>query len=130
LLQALGAEPADYAYAIFHQPNVKFPQSAAKKLGFAREQIAPGLLANDIGNAYAGSALLGLTAVLDVAEPGDRVLLVSYGSGAGSDAFSLRVTDAITGRQRRAPMTRDYVARRKEVDYGTYVRYVGKLMLQ
>jgi hydroxymethylglutaryl-CoA synthase len=130
LLEALGTEPADYAYAVFHQPNAKFPQTAAKKLGFAREQIAPGLLASDIGNAYAGSALLGLTATLDVAKPGDRLLLVSYGSGAGSDAFSLRVTDAIVDRQRRAPMTQEYVARRKEVDYGTYVRYVGKLMLQ
>ena len=71
--------------------------------------------------------LIGLSAVLDVAAPGDRVLLVSYGSGAGSDAFSLRVTEAILERQRRAPQTRDYVARRKEVDYGTYVRFVGKL---
>ena len=88
LLEALGAEPADYAYAVFHQPNVKFPQTAAKRLGFTREQIAPGLLANDIGNTYAGSSLLGLTAILDAAVPGDRVLLVSYGSGAGSDAFS------------------------------------------
>jgi hydroxymethylglutaryl-CoA synthase len=130
LMEALGATSADYAYAVFHQPNAKFPQSAAKQLGFEREQIAPGLLANDIGNTYAGSALLGLTAVLDVAAPGDRVLLVSYGSGAGSDAFSLRVTEAIAARRGQAPMTRDYVARRKEVDYGTYVRFVGKLMLQ
>jgi hydroxymethylglutaryl-CoA synthase len=130
LMEALGVEASDYAYAVFHQPNAKFPQKAAKQLGFSREQIAPGLLANDIGNAYAGSALLGLTAVLDVAAPGDRVLLVSYGSGAGSDAFSLRVTDAITERQGQAPVTRDYVARRKAVDYGTYVRFVGKLMLQ
>jgi hydroxymethylglutaryl-CoA synthase len=130
LMEALGATPADYAYAVFHQPNAKFPQTAAKQLGFSREQIAPGLLANSIGNAYAGSALLGLTAVLDVAVPGDRVLLVSYGSGAGSDAFSLLVTEAIVARQGQAPMTQDYIARRKEVDYGIYARFVGKLMLQ
>ncbi len=130
LMEALRATPADYAYAVFHQPNAKFPQTAAKQLGFSREQIAPGLLANDIGNAYAGSALLGLTAILDVAVSGDRVLLVSYGSGAGSDAFSLRIADAITERQSKSPMTRDYVARRKEIDYGTYARFVGKLMLQ
>jgi hydroxymethylglutaryl-CoA synthase len=130
LMDALGAEPSDYTHAVFHQPNAKFPQSAAKQLGFSREQIVSGLLANDIGNTYAGSALLGLTAVLDVAAPGDRVLLVSYGSGAGSDAFSLRVTGAISERQKRANVTQDYIARRKEVDYGTYVRFVGKLMLK
>ena len=127
LMEALETKPADYTYAVFHQPNAKFPQSAAKQLGFSREQIGPGLLANDIGNTYAGSALIGLSAVLDVAAPGDRVLLVSYGSGAGSDAFSLHVTEAILERQKRASLTQDYIARRKEVDYGTYVRFVRKL---
>jgi hydroxymethylglutaryl-CoA synthase len=130
LMETLGATAADYTYAVFHQPNAKFPQTAGKQLGFSREQIAPGLLAGDIGNTYAGSSLLGLTAILDVAKPGDRVLLVSYGSGAGSDAFSLCITDTIAERRSKSPMTRDYVARRKEIDYGTYVRFVGKLMLQ
>jgi hydroxymethylglutaryl-CoA synthase len=129
LMKALGTEAADYAYAVFHQPNAKFPQRAAKQLGFTRDQIAAGLLADEIGNAYAGSSLVGLSAILDVAAPGERVLLVSYGSGAGSDAFSLLVTEAIAERQKRAPLTRDYVARRSEIDYGTYVRYTGKLML-
>ncbi|MBU0702573.1 MAG: hydroxymethylglutaryl-CoA synthase [Chloroflexi bacterium] len=127
LMEALETEPTDYTYAVFHQPNVKFPQAAAKELGFTAEQIGPGLLVNEIGNTYAGSSLIGLTAVLDVAAPGDRVLLVSYGSGAGSDAISLRVTAAITERQRRAPATRDYIARRVEIDYGTYVRFTRKL---
>jgi hydroxymethylglutaryl-CoA synthase len=129
LMGALGAQPSDYAYAVFHQPNVKFPQKAAKQLGFKADQIRVGLLADEIGNTYAGSSLIGLSAVLDVAAPGDRVLLVSYGSGAGSDAFSLRVTEAILSRQRLAPMTRDYVTRRAEIDYGMYVRFAGKLTL-
>jgi hydroxymethylglutaryl-CoA synthase len=129
LMEALGTQPSDYAYAIFHQPNVKFPQTVAKQLGFTSEQIAPGLLANEIGNTYAGSSLIGLAAVLDVAAPGERVLLTSYGSGAGSDCFSLCVTDAILERQRRAPATRDYIAQRVEIDYATYVRFTRKLRL-
>jgi len=127
LMESLGAQPSDYTYAIFHQPNVKFPQTAAKKLGFTPQQTGPGLLANEIGNTYAGSSLVGLTAVLDVAAPGDRVLLVSYGSGAGSDAVSLRVTDTIAERQSKAPTTRDYIARRVEIDYATYTRFTRKL---
>jgi hydroxymethylglutaryl-CoA synthase len=123
LMERLGTEPADYAHAVFHQPNAKFPQTVARQLGFAPAQIESGLLVNEIGNTYAGSSLSGLTAVLDVAAPGDRVLLVSYGSGAGSDAISLRVTEAILERQKRAPGTRDYVARRVEIDYATYMRY-------
>ena len=73
--------------------------------------------------------MLGLTAILDEARPGDRILLVSYGSGAGSDAFSLVVTELIEERQDRVPCTRDYIARRKEIDYATYVRYRKKLRM-
>ena len=127
LMNGLGTQPADYAHVVFHQPNVKFPQSAAKQLGFTGAQMAAGLLANEVGNTYAGSSLLGLTAILDTAAPGERVLLVSYGSGAGSDAISLRLTEVLFGRRERAAATRDYVARRVELDYATYVRFAGKL---
>ncbi len=71
--------------------------------------------------------MLGLTDVLDVAEPGDRILMVSYGSGAGSDAFDITVGDRIADRRDRAPHTQDYVARRTEIDYALYARFRGKL---
>jgi hydroxymethylglutaryl-CoA synthase len=129
LLGELDAKPEDFAHAVFHQPNVKFPQRVAQRLGFVQSQIELGMLVNEIGNAYAGSSLLGLTAVLDAAQPGERLLLVSFGSGAGSDAFSLLVTDLVTERQQRAPTTRDYIACRAPVDYATYARYRRKLRL-
>jgi hydroxymethylglutaryl-CoA synthase len=129
LLAELGCTAQDYTYAIFHQPNLKFPQSVAKQLGFTKEQIAPGLLVGEIGNTYSGSSLIGLSATLDVAKPGDRILLVSFGSGAGSDAFSFVVTDAIAERQRRAPSTHAYIARRKYIDYALYARYREKYVM-
>jgi len=127
LMQAVHTSPADYKYAVFHQPNTKFPRRVAAMLGFRKEQIEAGLLVPVIGNTYAGAALIGLTAILDMAEPGDRVLMVSFGSGAGSDAFDITVTEAINSRRDRALKTADYLARRTEIDYGTYVRYRGKL---
>jgi hydroxymethylglutaryl-CoA synthase len=130
LLELTHTKPEDYRYAVFHQPNIKFPQRAAKLLGFNDDQIKTGLLVGVIGNTYAGSAMIGLTAVLDEARPGDRILLVSFGSGAGSDAFALRVGDAITQRQARAPKTHDYVARRTAIDYATYARLRGKLVME
>ncbi len=74
---------------VFHQPNPKFPTRALAELGFTPAQWKTGLLVAEIGNTYAGSALIGLSAVLDEAQPGQRILVVSYGSGAGSDAFDL-----------------------------------------
>jgi hydroxymethylglutaryl-CoA synthase len=94
------------------------------------EQIQPGLLVPMIGNTYAGAAVIGLTATLDVAQPGDRILMVSFGSGAGSDAFDIIVTDRITERAGLATKTQDYIARRTEIDYATYVRFRGKLAMR
>lgn len=130
LLKETGTTAADYRFAVFHQPNPKFPQRAGNLLGFTDEQMKVGLLSPVIGNTYAGAALIGLTAVLDIAQPGDRIFVTSFGSGAGSDAFALRVTDAIKERQAKAPSTVDYINRRTEIDYGTYVRFRGKLAMK
>ena len=127
LMEELGYTAMDYATAVLHQPNSKFPTRAARALGFSREQVAPGLLVDVVGNTYAGSSMLGLTAVLDVAKPGDRILLVSFGSGAGSDAFSFVVTGAVRDRQDKALKTKDYIARRKAIDYAQNVRFRAKL---
>jgi hydroxymethylglutaryl-CoA synthase len=127
LMKMMGTTAADYAHAVFHQPNVKFPSRAAQMLGFNDDQIKTGLLAGEIGNVYSGSCMVGLTAILDIAQPGDRILMVSYGSGAGSDSFDLIVTERITEVQKLAPTTRDYISRRTVIDYATYSRYRGKL---
>ena len=127
ILEQTGTTPADFAYVIFHQPNAKFPGRVARQLGFSPAQYTPGLLSPVIGNTYAGSALIGLSAVLDIAKPGDRVLVASYGSGAGSDTFIWTMTNKLPERQSAAPKTQDYIARRQPITYGTYVRYRKKL---
>jgi hydroxymethylglutaryl-CoA synthase len=130
MMEAMGVTARDYQWAVFHQPNTKFPQRAAAQLGFSMEQIEPGLLVPVIGNTYAGAALIGLTGILDIAQPGDRILMVSFGSGAGSDAFDLTVTDKLPARAGLAVTTQEYIARRTEIDYATYVRYRGKLQMK
>jgi hydroxymethylglutaryl-CoA synthase len=127
LLAEVGLEAKSFAHAVFHQPVPKFVEKAAAELGFSRQQIRTGLVAPRMGNAYAGSSLLGLAAVLDVAEPGDRIFFCSYGSGAGSDAFSFRVTERIAER-RRGPAVLDYLEHRRLVEgYGPYLRLRGKI---
>lgn len=129
LMEGLGYTATDFAYAIFHQPNPRFPTRAANELGFERRQYEPGLLVNEIGNTYAGSSLVALSAVLDVAQPGQRILHVSFGSGAGSDAFCWRVTERLPLVRELAPATRQYLARRTEIDYATYARYRRQLTM-
>ena len=130
LMESEGLTPEDFQYAIFHQPNEKFPMRVARQLGFKPEQLKDGLLSPVIGNTYAGAALVGLTAVLDIASPGDRILMTSYGSGAGSDAFILTAQAALTERRSSALSTQAYIDRRTEIDYALYTRYRGKIAMR
>jgi hydroxymethylglutaryl-CoA synthase len=131
LLESLGRRASDYRFAVFHQPNPKFMRRIAAEMGFAEEQIAPGAIVDRIGNTYSGASLLGLAAILDVARAGDRIFFCSYGSGAGSDAFSLVATPRLETVRGAAPSVRDYLERRHEVgDYGQYLRLAGKIRLQ
>ncbi len=129
IMEKTGTRPEDFNYVIFHQPNGKFPLKVGKMLGFSREQIEPGLLVPKIGNTYSGSSPLGLTATLDIAKPGDRILIVSFGSGAGSDAFIFKVTERIKEVQDKAPKTWDIINGKKfYLDYGTYAKFRGKIL--
>jgi len=56
--------------------------------------------------------------------------MTSYGSGAGSDAFVIHVQEPIRERQAKAPTTQDYIARRTEIDYATYLRFRGEIMVK
>jgi hydroxymethylglutaryl-CoA synthase len=129
-MEATETTPEDYAYVVVHQPNVKFPKRVAAQLGFKPAQVQTGLLVSEIGNTYSGAAIIGLTAILDEAQPGDKILLISFGSGAGSDAMALRVTEGIEERRDKAPKTQEYIARRTEIDYATYARMRGKLVMR
>jgi hydroxymethylglutaryl-CoA synthase len=75
--------------------------------------------------------MVGLGAILDEAEPGDRIFAVGYGSGAGSDGFDITVTDQITKIRRDAtPTTKEQIEDHAFVDYATYAKYRGKILMR
>jgi len=128
MMEKMGTRPSDYKYAVFHQPNGKFPRAVAKQLGFTPEQIEPGLITPLIGNTYSAASLIGLAATLDVAKPGDRILVTSFGSGAGSDAFDILVTDKILEKNNKYPV-RELIKQKVYIDYGTYAKHRKKLIM-
>ena len=88
------------------------------------------MLTPSIGNTYSGAVPLGLSAILDVAKPGDRIFVVSYGSGAGSDAFDITVTDEISKFKREKAPTMDKILEDVVyLDYAQYAKYKGKITL-
>jgi len=129
ILEKTGLTAGDFRFVVFHQPNGKFPFKVGADLGFSKEQILDGWLVNRLGNTYSGASPIGLTAILDVARPGDRILMVSYGSGAGSDAFVWTAQPRLAEVQELAEKTRTLLdGRRIYVDYGTYAKLRGKIL--
>ncbi|NOY11757.1 MAG: hydroxymethylglutaryl-CoA synthase, partial [Archaeoglobi archaeon] len=128
IMERNGLTPEDFTYAVFHMPNGKFPVRVARMLGFSSKQIEQGLVVRYIGNTYSGSSLLGFAAVLDVAKPGDRILLTSFGSGAGSDAFIVEITENIESFE-RTPKVWEKIERKVYIDYGMYAKLRRKIRM-
>ena len=111
------------SYSVCHQPNPTFPVRAATALGFKPEQYMPGLQVSKFGNTYSGSSPIGLAAILDQAEPHKRIMIVSYGSGAGSDAYLFVTTNQIRDKREKQKFTVKYQAENKFIEYVDYATY-------
>jgi hydroxymethylglutaryl-CoA synthase len=130
LFEKTGLTARDFQYAVFHMPNGKFPLEAGKILGFTRAQLDAGWVVPTMGNTYSGSSPTGLAAVLDVAKPGDLILVTSFGSGAGSDAFALRATPLLPDVLGRAPSVRAMLdAPHRHLSYGEYAKLREKIIV-
>lgn len=87
MLDTAKLKAADFDHVVFHMPNGKFPSRIAKEFGFSKEQMAEGFIVPTIGNTYSACSMIGLVHVLQKAKKNQRILMVSYGSGSGCDAF-------------------------------------------
>jgi hydroxymethylglutaryl-CoA synthase len=127
ILEKTKMDMKEFKYVVFHMPNGKFPLRVAKIFGVTKEQIEPGLVVTKIGNTYSGSSMLGLASVLDIAKPGDKILMTSYGSGSGSDSFIYTCTDRITKAQNKARKVSDYIARKEYLTYAQYLKHMEEI---
>ena len=123
LFAKTGMQPSDFAYCVFHMPNGKFPRVAAKKLGFTPEQLAPSLVVEHIGNGYSATAMTGLAAVLDIAKPKQKIFVVSYGSGAGSDAFIFETTVHLPKKRKNTIPVMKQLEQKVYLSYAQYLKH-------
>lgn len=123
LLRKLGRKPEEYAHVVLQQPDARAPGAVAAKLGFNDTQQAAGLVSAFLGDLGAVSTPMGLAAALDVSNVGDRILVVSYGSGAGSDALSFRTV----GDRKASPSVKAEAARKEYIDYVQYLKLKGAI---
>jgi len=119
LMKTYSLSPRNLSKIVFSASDDRQHADLAKKLGFEASQVQDPLF-SQIGNAGTAGALIMLIAALEEANPGDRILFANYGDG--SDAFILRATQAIAGIHTQ-PMMKDRLARKRSIDYGTYLNW-------
>lgn len=124
LMKKAKVNAKDIAHVAFHTPNGKFPSRAGKLLGFNDKQLESNMIVSKIGNTYSAASMLVLTDILDKAKPGEKIILTSFGSGAGSDSFLFKVTNNIK-KLKNTKTTRQYIEENEYIDYAKYCKLTG-----
>jgi 3-hydroxy-3-methylglutaryl CoA synthase len=130
-LKKYGCKAEDFVYVALSQPDGQMPLSVSKEIGFSEEQVEPGLIATEIGDCGSASSALSLVAILDQAKPGQRILMISYGFGAGCDVLGIKTTNLLEEtRKRRAtyPSLRDLIDKKEHIDYAQSLKQERKLI--
>lgn len=127
LLKKTKTKPSDFDYCVFHMPNGKFPKEAAERLGFTSDQLKSSFIVPQIGNPYSASSLLGLASVLDQAKPNAKIFMVSYGSGAGADAFFIKTTKLLLERRKKGKTVKEFIEDKKIISYVEYLKRTRKI---
>ena len=92
VMKKLSLAPKDFTKACIYGANTRAQAALCKAMGFTPEQIQDPLL-DTMGNTGTAQPLMILGAALEEAKAGDRLLVVSWGTGC--EAIVFRVTEEI-----------------------------------
>lgn len=106
IMRQYGLTPKDFARVVVYAPDPRSYRDLAQGLGFDLKTQVQDPLLSSVGNTGAAHTLLLLTAALEEAKAGERILVASYGNG--SDAFILKVTPEIEKIKKRRGL-KDYL---------------------
>lgn len=126
LLAQYNLAAGDVAKVIFPGIYPRDHAAICKQLGFEPSQVHDHLL-TDMGNTGTAYPVMLLISALEVADPGDRLVVASYGHG--SDALLFRVTEEIEKTRDQMRGLKCYLGSKRELN--SYEQYLAlrKLIL-
>ena len=119
VLAKSGATPEEFSKAALYAPDARSLGGVVRALGLKPEQVQDPLFGK-LGNTGASFALLLLAHALESAQPGDRLLVASYGDGAHALCFT--ATDGIGASTPRRGVSWHLARRRALGSYDTYLK--------
>jgi len=121
LLNSTGSKPEDFSKVILPVVDTRSHLGLAKKLGFDSKQQIQDHITPATGIMGTAHPLALLCAALEEANPGDKLLFVSYGDG--SDALILEVTDNILKIPSRSRIQKTIEKKRELNNYNKYLTF-------
>jgi len=118
LLEKYSLKIGDFAKVVIGCPVAAAVRGISKKLGVEDERVQDNLIGS-VGDTGSALAPMMLVAALEEAKPGDRILVVGYGSG--SDALFFEVTDQIEKVRDRMGI-KGHLGHKTELD--NYMKYM------
>jgi hydroxymethylglutaryl-CoA synthase len=118
LMKKCQLSPKDIAKVVYPCAYIGAHASIGKKLGFAPGQIQNHMF-TEIGHTGTAYPLMILVAALEDAQPGDKIIVASYGNG--SDAVLLQVTDDVKKLKERRGIKKHLPSKK---DISLYEKYV------
>ena len=114
LLEKAGMAAKDIAHVAFPAALARSAKAVAQRCGFAEGSGEDGLAerCGDLGTAH---PLFALAAALEIAKPGERILLLGFGQGC--DALLFEATPALAARAPRSGVAAALARRREETNY-------------
>lgn len=122
LLRKCELEAKDFAKVAYPCLNLRGHAAIGKRLGFQPGQIQEPLL-TAIGESGTASPLMLLVAMLEEANPGDNILLASYGNGA--EALFFKVTEEIEKVRDRERLKKFLAFKKELTSYEKYLAFRG-----
>lgn len=121
VLSQAGIDAKSVAKLAVYAPDARAAIDLCKQAGFdAKTQLVqPPVQA--IGSAGCADVLLSLGAALDVAQPGDWIVVAGFGEGA--DALLLRATELLPQKRAAVPWSQWLAARSSLASYEKYLKF-------
>lgn len=94
LTGAMDLARGEVSAVVYYSPDLRQRRALDKKLGFPTESYLSEDPQKVIGNTGNAQVFLSLLKALESCEPGDKIIVISHGSGA--DAILLEATDHVT----------------------------------
>ncbi len=119
-LQEAGVDPKDLAKAVISAGDPRSHQTAARALGVEMPQLQDTLFLM-LGGLGAAQVPVMLTAVLETAKAGDKLLVVNHGDGA--DGLVLEVTEPLTPPAGKRTVQQYMMAKKALPNYDAYAAF-------